>query len=610
MERFFPYILCLISLTALPGCPISITCEDLGCPLGQRCSLDSGECVPVSRQCSDDPDICRADEVCDVESGECRPERLQCTEQFTCPDGQSCNASSGFCEPAFRCESNADCGTAERCDDVTQQCDPLPCTEDDACPASYICGGENTCSPGCRPGTDGCRQNQFCRVLSDATEGRCVPNCTQDTDCPYGQFCALGAGTASSCVKEPPCLVDSGCRLDEVCLDGTCAQPPCSSNGECLETQLCDTSTGTCRSATCDDDNFGQPTPNDSLETAFGLEEGTYTQLTLCPGRSDWFALDARSSDIILVRLQKREVEPDLDLFIYDADGNPLVANQQPGAVSSVKFGAGRDQVVFIEIRGREFESSSYDLTITTEPCRNDPFEENDSIAEATSVPSSIGVPTELALLACGFDEDWFRLPISDDSNGLRVERVSGTPDLRVDLFTPDGEILVVERDVPVTMLHVGTAGDYLVRAYGALGQAGSYRLAFETLPPWNCPGLGEHAAAAQAAVVPSDATYVDQLCPAADAWEIDWLALPVDQDGVIDVTVIPSGGAPSLDVTLLRGDGAELNVVRNAVVIGEAYRLEAAVTATEQWYLRVSSPETPGRVIESPMYEVAYSVR
>lgn len=610
MYRFLPPLI-LLTLVTATGCPIVITCEDTGCPSRQVCNEESGLCEDVARDCRDQP-ICRQGEVCDEETGECRPERLRCTESFTCPEGQSCNASSGFCEPAFRCETNDDCGTAEQCNPTTQACDPRECDTDDDCPVSYVCDSDDeTCIAGCRLDDNGCSAQQFCSILPGEVIGTCEPNCRTDQDCPFGQICDLSDSENTTCTAEDSCSVDADCRVDEICSDTTCVQPPCQSDDDCLESQVCEIATRTCRSAECSEDNFGAgDVPNHTPTNAFTLDYGTYTQLVLCPGRSDWFALSARSTDIARIRLAQQSSDGDFDIYVYDEDLNELVSNQLVGPVSTLKLASGREQVLYIEVRSVGFAGGIYDLTLTDEVCVNDTFEENDELEEATVVPSAVGVPSELALRSCGFDEDWFRVRQNDPNTGLRIERVTSTADLRVDVFTPDGGQFPVGADTPFRALRGGTVGDVYVRAFGRLGQTGDYRLAFEVLDAWDCEGAGTRATPQQALITRSSEVHYEPLCPFEGAWEVDWLAIDVDATGVLDFALRSLGDAPALDVVLWAGDGVDNTLVRTAVIEDGVAYIQAAVDPSTDWFVRVSSPANVGRVLNQPGYEVEYVIR
>lgn len=591
------------------GCPIVVTCEDTGCPSSQVCNRESGVCEAIVRDCRT-LDFCRSGEVCDEETGECRPERLRCTESFTCPQGQSCNASTGFCEPAFRCQSHSDCGVAEQCDFTTQQCVDRDCDDDADCPTAYVCGDDETCTAGCRPGAGGCPPRQFCSVLTGDSVGNCVPNCQADQDCPFGQFCDLTRAPESRCVNEGPCTVDDDCRLDEICADTACVQPPCVADEDCLDNQVCDTSTRTCRAGACTEDNFGAGTvPNHSRSTARTLDLGTYTQLVLCPGRADWFAIDARDTDVLRARLTQATQLPDLDLYLYDGTGQLVARNQQTAPVSTIKYAAGRDQVLYLEVRATSFASATYDLSLGADVCANDPFEENDRLEEATVVPSSIGLPTELQLRACGFDEDWFRLRQNSPDAGLRIERVLSTSDLVVDLFLPDGEQFAIAPDEPFLALRTGATGSAYVRAYGVRGQSGSYRLAFETLDPWQCPDAGAHASA-ETAIVAEPTGFGGTLCPLAGAWEVDWIELVVTEPGILDAQVRALDGAPPLDIVLWSGDGVDNTLVRAAARADGVSVVQAAVEPGPRWFLRVSSASNLGRVLDEPRYDLEYLIR
>ncbi len=608
MRIVLPLLLAAAALSS--GCPIVVTCRDVPCPFGEICNAESGECEVAARNCLEDESICRSGEVCDELTGQCRPQQLRCGEQFAqCPAGQACNAALGRCEPAARCEADADCGAAESCNLATRACEPKECAAPEDCPIAYICGDEGRCVPGCIPSTDGCPSQQFCLVVSGDQTGRCVPNCRLDTECPFGQVCDIATAPNARCIPEDPCSLDGDCRADEICDAGVCRQPPCSADADCLASQVCDTAEGACVDALCDEDVYGAQSPsNTSMETAFGLAPGDYTELRLCSGRSDWFALDVRSTDIVRLRTQQDPGESDLDLFVYDRSGNSLAADEQLGSISSVKFAAPREQTVFVEVRPRDFEAIAYDLTISTEFCDNDAFEENDSRGDPTIIPGSVGVPSELALRTCGFDEDWFRIAVPTAENELTIRRSGGSQDLRVELLTPDGERFVVPRESPRVLHRVGVAGNYLVKAFGTLGQNGAYRLVFNLEDPWNCPGVAAHSTPQAALPAARDETTTEGLCPLAGAWEIDWLALDVDTPGSFEATVRPQPGTPKLDVALVQYDGSETTLVRRGVLLDGAFALQAELDPTQAHFLRITSSEPIGRIIAPPTYDVVWS--
>lgn len=592
----------------LTGCPVTVTCEDTGCRASQECNVTTGECEEKSRDCRE-RDICRRGEVCDDATGQCRPEQLRCTESFTCPEGQACNATSGFCERAAVCTGDADCAVAERCNLTSQACEPRRCDRDDACPTGHVCDDLGLCAAGCRPDQQGCGDGEFCFVIAGDTLGRCVPNCRRDRDCPFGQVCNLAAEEAR-CVREPPCTTDATCRTDEVCSEGVCGQPPCASDDDCLMTQVCEVASRTCRAGDCDEDNFGVgDAPNHTRATAAALDYGSYTQLMLCPGRSDWFALDVAGTDLVQVRMAQHSPDDDFDLFVYDQHGVLLVQNQQTGQVSTVRLAAGRAQTLFIEVRSVVFTGGSYDLTTSREVCPNDSFEENDSRAEATVVPGTLGVPSVLSLRACGFDEDWFSIRHTDASHGLQVQRLVSTADLRVDVFTPDGEQHVVRSDVPLLVRRIGVVGTTFVRAVGALGQSGEYRLGFEVVDTWSCEVPHLYATAETSRDLPRSEPLTAEFCPSDGAWEVSWLKLVDVAPGTLDFE-LRATDAPELDVALFRGDAASPTLVRNATRLHGAYRIQAAVDDSTTWYVRVAANASPQTIVDAPTYTATFDVR
>lgn len=605
--------LLLAAFAFLTACTPEITCDEVGCAQGLACDRQSGECVTVSKDCRV-VDICTANEICDS-NGQCRSADVLCADGNPCPSGLICDAQTGVCKPVFQCTVDG-CGPAEVCDSRSEKCTAKSCAADSECPDTHVCE-TNLCRFGCRPNANSCPTGQSCLFQTGETAGLCQPNCVTDVDCPFGQRCVLIDGDPS-CRLEPACQTNQDCRADETCISQTCLQPPCATDSDCLSTQVCELPTGTCLNVDCREDIYGSPA-NHSRETAFSLPPASacpniaaptcvYNDLTLCPGSSDWFSIHATGTDVVRIRVEQASLVPDIDIFVWATDGELLASNGLLNPVSTVRVAPNREQDIFVEIRPNSYEQSAYGLTIAREFCANDGFEENDSPEEATIISSAISTLIEIRAQTCGLDEDWFTIPALSQSSGLEIERIVSDTSLVFQVLTPDGEVYEVPRGGVQTWLRVGADGDYYVRALSALGLSTDYRFAYSITDGWACPDAGDSATPETAiSGAPGPATY--GLCPVGNEWDAVYLELPVTQDGVIDVNVVPGVDAPKLDVTLLRDEAGTVSVIRTAKWAGAAQHIVADVTPG-RYLLRVTSSTAVSRIATPPDFEMSWAMQ
>jgi hypothetical protein len=152
----------------------------------------------------------------------------------------------------------------------------------------------------------------------------------------------------------------------------------------------------------CQEDSLA---PNQYPDEAVTLPPGGYKQLTLCPGKKDWFAIGLNGGEQLQVSASGSGVA--VQLFL--ADGvTPLCSGSPQGgkSVASCSIPAAGDYR--ISVTGASGMVTQYDLEIqVTEspgPCTDDRFEENDGPGYATPLVQS----ATTWLKACGTDQDWF----------------------------------------------------------------------------------------------------------------------------------------------------------------------------------------------------------
>lgn len=193
--------------------------QPAGCSLAPCADADGDgfvrcDCAPAGIACD-----------CDDESANVYP---GAPEACDAPTDVSCNGVAG--EP---------CGPATGCDRgvCVARCIPL---DDFGCPADTYCeergGGLRICIPkdcsiyGCPPGS----------TCDDAKT--CVPTCTPEVKCPFGQRCR-GTGCIDPCANV-------ACPEGSACVDGRCERA-CSCPGvTCASGTACDPA-GRCTDAAC-----------------------------------------------------------------------------------------------------------------------------------------------------------------------------------------------------------------------------------------------------------------------------------------------------------------------------------------------------------------------
>jgi hypothetical protein len=171
------------------------------------------------------------------------------------------------------CESNADCGTNQRCHN--RECKDIPPEPepDDPC-ASVTCGEGYLCMGGicfcdqaactisgrtCLAGIYTC--GETCTTSSDCPAGlACVPDllglggnvcvCDSNDDCGAGNYCRILTQDPQGGMCIPQACTGTGdaCGLDSVCVNNVCT-PLCGVNLECAVGQVC--TEGLCQDAEC-----------------------------------------------------------------------------------------------------------------------------------------------------------------------------------------------------------------------------------------------------------------------------------------------------------------------------------------------------------------------
>ncbi len=226
--------------------PLSLLMFLLACSSGSGGSEDWSPCL-------DDTD-CDSNAYCDIQSGICVIDESLCEKDEECPSGYFCNAATRYCEPEQvegcpagqvplegncvipECTLDAHCATNYTCDTDIYRCIPNiqeNCVLDSDCDSPMVCKG-GRCGY-CSQDAD-CAPDSYCQFSTSELPGCVAIRCGNDNDCREDYWCRTASGR---CV--PPCTEHSECEDGKLCMDGHCetVEPECESDWDCPEKKLC-----------------------------------------------------------------------------------------------------------------------------------------------------------------------------------------------------------------------------------------------------------------------------------------------------------------------------------------------------------------------------------
>ncbi len=198
---------------------------DLGIPVQCSCRNPEDELVNVGERpmCKRSNYTCNALNPCD--------EGYFCWGECECQDLDICGID---------CSSGCYCPSPLECDPNTNTCRaPLGCLDDSMCPDEEVCrevyeGPDDRvdyheCTTPSGAGTgQPCDYNWQCRSGVCYTQ-ICLQFCTQNSDCPQGQYCELVDHGSMACVVATGC--NPACALpDEYCYGLPDPEPECRSD--------------------------------------------------------------------------------------------------------------------------------------------------------------------------------------------------------------------------------------------------------------------------------------------------------------------------------------------------------------------------------------------
>ena len=199
----------------------------------------------------------------------------------------------------------------------------------------------------------------------------------------------------------------------------------------------------------CTADRFepnGSPHEVDGVtQGATSVGVGSFPELFTCVGDDDWYRITLDEGDALTAEITFDRLRGDLDLELYEADGQTLVAESTSlrgeESVTIFRSPTSTDYLlrVFLKPSDEVNLATEYQLEIDLGPsqtCGDDGFEPNASADEAALLPDGTH-----DLVVCPGGEDWFRFQIPA-GNIVSYQVTTGFDDVEMSLFDPNDTLI------------------------------------------------------------------------------------------------------------------------------------------------------------------------
>ena len=203
------------------------------------------------------------------------------------------------------------------------------------------------------------------------------------------------------------------------------------------------------REQACASDRFE---PNGSPHEVEGVSlgaqavgNGNFAGLFACVRDDDWYRLSLNEGDALNATINFDRLSGDLDLELYEADGQTLVAQstslQGQESVTLFRSPTNSEYLlrVFLKANDQVNVATEYSMNIEIGPsntCGDDGFEPNSSADEAALLPDG---PHDLVV--CPGGEDWFRFQIPA-GNIVSYTVSVGFDDVELTLYDPNNMVV------------------------------------------------------------------------------------------------------------------------------------------------------------------------
>ena len=354
---------------------------------------------------------------------------------------------------------------------------------------------------------------------------------------------------------------------------------------------------------------------NDTAETATVLSpivDGFYAEydLSVEPNDPDWYEFTTDASGEIAISIFFTDSLGDLDLRVYDAEGNFLEGSFSTSDNEEVVLSNTTPGTYRVEVYGYlGTDNPSYSLEINTPtppPVMDDVYEDNDDRETPTNVtpliPNAQTSFTLPQLVIVGEDEDWFEFELfgTGDANsrlGINFSDFYGDLDLelrRADFSFVNGSYSVTDNE-SISLQGLGP-GSYLARVYGYnFGQdsTNSYSLSL-TGPITNAQDQlrdrfedNDTAATAPRLAISGSEAYFSDL--AIEAGDDDWYLFELPSDGQFDseVAVYFDHALGDMELQLFRASDTD-SVIRQSTSVTDNEYVSLSGLQSGDYLIRV----------------------
>jgi hypothetical protein len=111
----------------------------------------------------------------------------------------------------------------------------------------------------------------------------------------------------------------------------------------------------------CQDDSYEE---NDLRGGAASIADGSYTDLMICDEDHDWFVVNANAGTLT-ASISFTHATSDLDLELFDADGNQLDNSAGTGDSETVEYTVPAQGDYYIHVFAYSGARNTYSLTVT-----------------------------------------------------------------------------------------------------------------------------------------------------------------------------------------------------------------------------------------------------
>jgi hypothetical protein len=286
----------------------------------------------------------------------------------------------------------------------------------------------------------------------------------------------------------------------------------------------------------CSDDSYED---NDSCPDAAPIPPGTYSDLQICSGDEDWFAIELDAGAILTATIRFSHVLGDLDMFLLDDTCSSwLGVSASVTDDEQVSYTAPADGTYRLVVEGHAGAENRYDLEIEVRSgrCQDDMYEDNDDCATA----SLLAPGSYPDLQVCSGDEDWFAIELAVGHTltaTIRFSHVLGDLDLRLLDNSCSGSLIVSTSitDDEQVVYTASTADTYKLKVSGYQGAQNSYDLDIEVGRVPCVDDAAEDNDSCATSILLWPGTYTGlQICPGDD----DWFSIDLRAGDFLSVTI------------------------------------------------------------------------